>query len=92
VSDVKKWTPQVGDRVRVRRGHACAGLVYTVTRFAHGMVNGFEENGASCFFTRRNVELHERPTPVGPIAYVKQTRPEVPFDLRTPYQQRGWAP
>jgi hypothetical protein len=63
--------------------------VYTVTRFANDMVEGYERDGASCFFVRKNVVLAHRPAVVGPIAYVKQTRPDVPYDVLTPFQQTG---
>ena len=90
----ENWTPKVGDRVRVKKGIAWMGTVYVVGAVYNGQAEGRECGttwSTPCCFSIENIEPADIDQP-RPIAYVKQTRPDVDFDLRTPYQQRGWAP
>ena len=90
----ENWTPRVGDRVKGRRGVAVypgdPERIYTlVSATAHGICWGVGKGYQFGGVHSRDLEFVDRPRP---IADVKQTRPEVDFDKRTPYQQRGWAP
>ena len=79
----ENWTPRVGDRVRVP-------TVPSAGTFALTDVDDIGATGEDGLWWIANLlELVEA---ARPIAYVKQARPDVDFDLRTPYQQRGWAP
>jgi hypothetical protein len=85
----EKWTPRVGDRVR------------TIANGCGVVVDLASWDSAPKFFSRVVIDGMRVPQTFAtwslvpdtprPIAYVKQTRPDVPYDLRTPYQQRGWA-
>jgi hypothetical protein len=90
VSDVEKWTPRVGDRVRVNDGRPWEKRCFNIVSLHGDKVDGNDGViGFSLFPVKFLTLIKAAPAP--PIAYVKQTRPEVPYDLRTPYQQRGWA-
>ena len=85
------WTPRVGDRVRVEGcSYGFIGAVFTDDPLERFRVNG--DDGHRYFVRVESCTLIKAAPPARPIAYVKQTRPDVDFDLRTPYQQRGWAP